>query len=1085
MCKGEGYICYCPEEKIIDKVMKAFITEDDIELGLMEILEKTHHYSIIHCNPSPDAKDTLLDGTGRTDKAQCYLPEVMKESLLAINPGVDASIIDKAIDTLTQPATESTIIDKNYIIYKAIREGLTCTFRKNGKDDFVTVRLIDFNTPSNNTFTAVNQMWIRGHYNWRRPDVLIFINGMPLVFIELKNGNIPVRQAYTKNLKSYLTDVPNLFTMNQICVLSNGLETRLGAFNAGYENFFEWLKNSEEDKIDRDSIRDNALSIKYMADSFLNKETLIDYIENFILFENKHIKIIAKNHQYLGVNNLFGSLQRREELNGKIGVFWHTQGSGKSYSMVMFARKVKRKMQGNFTFLVVTDREDLDGQILKNFIRTEVVGVSDECRPKNSENLRSFLQTNKPFIFSLIHKFGWDRVTKGNYPILSTRNDIIVMVDEAHRTQYNTLGENMRAALPNANFIAFTGTPLLGTKRLTNQWFGNYVSEYNFAQSVEDGATVPLFYSRRVPTVDLANKDLQKDMEALMKGEELNDVEMQKLENSGSRIFEVIKRDDRLEVVAQDIVKHFINRGYKGKGMVVSIDKFTAVTMYDKVQRYWLEEQKNLIKRRNDATEEEKKKIQETLDYMKTVEMAVVISEESDEVEKFQAKGLDITSHRKKMNEITPEGNDIEDRFRDPNDPLQLVFVCAMWLTGFDVPSLSTLYLDKPMKGHTLMQCIARANRCFEGKKCGLIVDYVNVFKWMKEALGSYAISPDNPEMPVKDIESLLAMLEESITMTSDFLAGEGIRIEEAFNEESLDKLDIIRKQYDRIVEKDDVKNKFKVLSSTMINLYEASKPEVFERHWTDTRFAALKYLHDLFDNTVNDEKLERAKEKMGALLNQSVSSNVLCEDKPNYGIKGSKVIDLSKLDVKDLEKELKDAEYKSVEIENLREFIEKTLQQMINRNTTRVSFSERYQGIINRYNAGSTESEDYYEQLLQLIEDLKKENNRAYEEGLTEEELEIYDLLVMGKHLTKAEDQKVKLAAKHLYDTLLTKKAELMVIEWYKDEQTKALVRDTISAELDKDLPDAYDKDSFNSKTNLLLNHFMDMSVQGYGWVA
>lgn len=531
--------------------------------------------------------------------------------------------------------------------------------------------------------------------------------------------------------------------------------------------------------------------------------------------------------------------------------------------------------------------------------------------------------------------------------------------------------------------------------------------------------------------------------------------------------------------------KHFINRGYKGKGMVVSIDKFTAVTMYDKVQRYWLEEQKNLIKRRNDATEEEKKKIQETLDYMKTVEMAVVISEESDEVEKFQAKGLDITSHRKKMNEITPEGHDIEDRFRDPNDPLQLVFVCAMWLTGFDVPSLSTLYLDKPMKGHTLMQCIARANRCFEGKKCGLIVDYVNVFKWMKEALGSYAVSPDNPEMPVKDIESLLTMLEESITMTSDFLAGEGIRIEEAFNEESLDKLDIIRKQYDRIVEKDDVKNKFKVLSNTMINLYEASKPEVFERHWTDTRFAALKYLHDLFDNTVNDEKLERAKEKMGALLNQSVSSNVLCEDKPNYGIKGSKVIDLSKLDVKDLEKELKDAEYKSVEIENLREFIEKTLQQMINRNTTRVSFSERYQGIINRYNAGSTESEDYYEQLLQLIEDLKKENDRAYEQGLTEEELEIYDLLVMGKHLTKAEDQKVKLAAKHLYDTLLTKKAELMVIEWYKDEQTKALVRDTISAELDKDLPDAYDKDSFNSKTNLLLNHFMDMSVQGYGWVA
>jgi len=1065
--------------------MKAFITEDDIELGLMEVLEKTHHYSIIHCDPSPDAKDNLFDGTGRTDKSQCYLPEVMKESLRAINPDADESLIDKAVGEIIQPATETTIIDKNYSIYKAIREGLTYSFRKDCKEDFTTVKLIDFDNPRNNTFTAVNQMWIKGQYNWRRPDVLVFINGMPLVFIELKNGNIPVRQAYTKNLKDYLKDVPSLFTMNQICILSNGLETRLGAFNAGYEFFFEWLKDTEGDKIDRESIRDNALSIKYMANSLLSKETLIDYIENFVLFENKHIKIIAKNHQYLGVNNLYGSLKRREELNGKIGVFWHTQGSGKSYSMVMFARKVNRKMHGNFTFLVVTDREDLDTQIHKNFMRTEVVGVNDECRPKNSEQLRSFLGTNKQFIFTLIHKFGWDKVTHGNYPTLSNRNDIIVMVDEAHRTQYNTLGENMRSALPNANFIAFTGTPLLGAKRLTNQWFGNYVSEYNFAQSVEDGATVPLFYSRRVPTVDLANNDLQQDMEVLMKDESLNDAEKERLENSGSRIFEVIKRDERLDVVAQDIVKHFINRGFKGKGMVVSIDKFTAVTMYNKVLKYWFEEQKNLIQLRNLSTGEEKKKIQQTLDYMLNVEMAVVISKEDGEVEKFQAKGLDITPHRKKMEAITTEGFDIEDRFKDPNDPLQLVFVCAMWLTGFDVPSLSTLYLDKPMKDHSLMQCIARANRCFGDKKCGLIVDYVNVFKWMKEALGNYAVSPDNPEMPVKDIEQLIAMLDESINMTSNFLEDEGIYIEESFNEGSLDKLETIRQQYAKILENDDVKNRFKVLSNTMINIYDSSKPEIFEMHWENTRFAALKYLHDLFKNTIDDEKLEKAKEKMAALLNQSVSTKDLDDTIPNYEIKGSKVIDLSKLDVDELHKELKVAEYWSIEVEEMKNFIEQLLKQMITRNSTRISFSERYQGIINRYNAGSTENEDYYEQLLQLIEDLKKESNRAYEEGLTEEELEIYDLLIIGKTLTKAEEQKVKLAAKNLYHTLMKKKEELMVVDWYKDEQTKALVKKAISDNLDSNLPDSYDKELFNSKINILLNHFMDMSVQGYGWVV
>lgn len=242
----------------------------------------------------------------------------------------------------------------------------------------------------------------------------------------------------------------------------------------------------------------------------LNKNRLIDYIENFILFENQRVKIIAKNHQFFGVNNLMQSVVKRKELQGKLGVFWHTQGSGKSYSMVMFARKVKRKINGNFTFLIVTDRDDLDTQIHKNFVRTEVIGDKVECQPKNSSQLREYLQSNKEFVFTLIQKFRYDKSKA--YPVLSTRDDIIVMVDEAHRTQYKDLAENMRAGLPNANYIAFTGTPLLGAKRLTNQWFGNYVSEYNFAQSVEEGSTVPLFYSRRVPTVELENNYLDDEV---------------------------------------------------------------------------------------------------------------------------------------------------------------------------------------------------------------------------------------------------------------------------------------------------------------------------------------------------------------------------------------------------------------------------------------------------------------------------------------------------------------------------------------------------------------------------------------------
>lgn len=268
------------------------------------------------------------------------------------------------------------------------------------------------------------------------------------------------------------------------------------------------------------------------------------------------------------------SVKNRKELNGKLGVFWHTQGSGKSYSMVMFARKVKRKIAGNFSFLVITDREDLDTQIHKNFVRTEVIGSKEECQPKDSKQLRDFLTTNKAFIFTLIHKFRYDKTKK--YPVLSTRDDIIVLVDEAHRTQYKDLAENMRTALPNANFIAFTGTPLLGTKRLTNQWFGDYVSEYNFAQSVDDGSTVPLFYSRRVPEVGLENDFLDDDVVDIIEEENLNEDETRLLENASSRILEVIKRDGRLDKVAQDIAYHFPRRGFLGKGMVVSVDKYTA-----------------------------------------------------------------------------------------------------------------------------------------------------------------------------------------------------------------------------------------------------------------------------------------------------------------------------------------------------------------------------------------------------------------------------------------------------------------------------------------------------------------------------
>lgn len=1076
--------------------MRNFISEDDIEQAIISELKKEpYKYNIIICNSDPSQRDDLNDGTERSSKKECILPVVLEKSLKKINPIVAQEHIDRIIKTLRQDYTGTDIVATNYKLYQQIRNCIKISVRKNGKEDFEFIKLVDFEHPENNTFTAVSQMWIQGKVYYRRPDILIFVNGLPMVFIELKNSIVKVQEAYNKNLKDYLKDIPNLFAFNQICVLSNGLETRLGAFNATYDFFFEWLKvNSEKEKLDRKSIREakkiGDSSVRYLIDGLLNKERLIDYIENFILFENQSTKIIAKNHQYLGVNNLIESVKNRKNLKGRLGVFWHTQGSGKSYSMVMFARKVKRKITGNFSFLIITDREDLDTQIHKNFVRTEVIGVKEESQPKNSAQLREYLTTNKSFIFTLIQKFRYDKNKK--YPVLSTRDDIIVLVDEAHRTQYKDLAENMRAALPNANYIAFTGTPLLGRKRLTNRWFGDYVSEYNFAQSIEDGSTVPLFYSRRVPEVGLKNDFLDDDVVDIIEEENLNDDETRLLENSASRILEVIKRDDRLDKIAQDIAHHFPRRGFLGKGMVVSVDKYTAVKMYDKVQHYWEIEKKLITQERNVApTKEKRDELTKILSYMNNVEMAVIVSEEADENVKFSRQNLDIAKHRNKMNQITSEGLDIEDRFKDSNDPLQLVFVCAMWLTGFDVSCLSTLYLDKPMKGHTLMQAIARANRVYPGKSCGIIVDYVNVFKYMKKALTDYATGDDGTEYPAKDIDKLIGYLDAAIVEANDFLESIGCGIDAVIEMGATeDRLDTLRNYFNKIVEKDSNKDKFKVILNTLINLYDASKPEIFEKDWHNERFSALLYLYGLFNSTVDDEKIKRAKMRLSQVLDGSVStddafSELVKNDSTQYVIHGTKVIDLSKINVEELRKEIKRAPYKAIEIDDLKKYIEQILQQMLSKNITRTKFSQRYRNIIDRYNAGGSENEDYYEQLIKLIEELKKENVRADAEGLTEEELEIFDLLAAGKKLSQSDEQQVKLSAKNLFKKLSENRTNLLVVDWFKDDQPLAIVKSAIEVSLNNDLPMIYDKESFQSKTNLLMNHFIDMAVQGYGWVS
>ena len=1060
-----------------------------IEQAAVELITRLYpEYEHLDCF-TPD-KEALPDGTGRTNKKQVVLPEILAKKLRDLNPDIPVDVIKRVADELCQN-THGDPLDDNYKHYQKILYGINVKYQKDGRETSATVKVIDWLEPEANSFIVASQMWIQGNIYWRRPDLIIFVNGLPLVFIELKNSNINVKNAYDKNLTDYRHDIPWLFNYNQICVLSNAMETRLGSFAAGYEHFFEWLKlTSEKENPNRTVIREDCTSLEYFITGLCEPNALLDYIENFVLFDQRKGgvikgKIIAKNHQYLGVNNAYLAFDQRGTLagdqKGKLGVFWHTQGSGKSYSMVMLARKIRRWSTGNFTFLIVTDREDLDGQIYKTFLRSGFMVEDEKCQPANSAKLREDLATNKGILFTLIHKFRYDKGKK--YPILSERDDIIVFVDEAHRTQYKDLAENMRTVLPNAQFFAFTGTPLLGSKRLTNQWFGDYVSEYNFAQSIKDNATVPLYYVKRVPEVELQNDFLESDFAEILEDENLTEAEQKRLENLYSQELEIIKRDDRLDAVAQYIAYHFPRRGFRGKGMVITVDKFTAVKIYDKVNLHWKEEIKRLNASITAATDEEKRaELKDLRNYMTGVQMAVVISEEDNEEEKFNKEGLSVISHRHRMAIVDENGFDIEDNFKDPNHPLSLVFVCAMWLTGFDAPSVSTLYLDKPMKSHTLMQTIARANRVFPGKENGFIVDFLDVFKHLKRALADYATDTEGL-MPVKGIEILLDQLNEAIQLTLAFCLDRGIDLNNVVTDtNTFKKLDYFGEYANIIVGDDETRNEFKVLSNTVESLHESLRPDIFRMEF-DPRFKeAILYLRGIVEGKIRPEALEAAKGRISDLLDQSV---LVAEGAMTYTVnEDGKEIDLSKIDLDELRAKIQKARNKNLEIVELRDFIDKKLEQMLKRNVTRSNFAERFKAIIDAYNAGGSQNDDFYEKLIRFMEELRTEEERHIKEDLTEEELEIYDLLRKDK-LTKAEEQRVKLAAKQLYETLTEMKEELFVKGWFEDAQPKERVRAVILKCLGDALPESYDREVFAVKSTVVYQHIVDQAIMGLAWAA
>ncbi|MGA7950864.1 MAG: type I restriction endonuclease subunit R [Thiobacillaceae bacterium] len=1011
------------------------------------------------------------DGTlGRETKGEVVLVERLRAALCKFNPALPPEAISNAVDELTRDRSAMSLEAANREVYRLLKEGITVSVpdREHGGQKTERLRVVDWEHPENNDFLLVSQFSVTGALYTCRPDLVGFVNGLPWVVIELKKPGVPARAAFDENLTHYKQQIPALFWSNALLIASNGTDSRVGSLTADWERWVEWKRIEREDEPRR-------VSLEVMLRGTCDRARLLDLVENFTLFsEHKAglVKILGQNHQFLGVNNAIASMLEARKLgHGRGGVFWQTQGSGKSFSMVFFAQKVLRKLAGNWTFVVVTDRVELDEQIAKTFKTTGAVSDAegDACHATSGAQLRELLRGNHRYVFTLVHKFQTPE-------LLCDRSDVIVLTDEAHRSQYDTLALNMRAALPRAMFLAFTGTPLIAGEERTKEVFGDYVSIYDFQQSIEDGATVPLFYENRTPELQLVNPDLNEDIYRLIEDADLDADQEAKLEKVLGRQYHLITRDDRLETVAADIVRHFLGRGFVGKAMVVSIDKATALRMHDKVKMHWTAETARVRKelaelaylpRGRGMTAEQAQRdlrtadLKQRLSVLTNTDMAVIVSPGQNEIQQMQKLGLDIEPHRKRMNESQPG---LDEKFKDTDDPLRLVFVCAMWLTGFDAPSCSTVYLDKPMRNHTLMQTIARANRVFPGKHSGVIVDYANVFASLEKALAIYGAGKDG-KSPVKDKQQLVEEMRKAVADATAFCAGHGVLLAEieALAAGSMERLSFIQDGMNALISPDPLRRDFFAHERLVSTLYRAVKPDPSALEFAG-RVACLTTLAEAIRATLNPNPpdISQVMNAVNGLLDESITGHEIRES-------GPPALDLSKINFEALAQRFKQSRHKNTDLEVLKTAIRAQLEKMIQLNRTRADFAEKFEVLIESYNAGSRSIEELFEELVKLSNSLNDEQERHVRENMSEEELVIFDILTRpAPELTLEERAEVKKVAHELLGRLKA----LLVLNWRQKSTARSQLKLAIEDTLDTGLPRAYTPELYGQKCSAVFEH-------------
>lgn len=1005
---------------------------------------------------------------GRESYKDILLTRYFYEALRKFNPWIHENQILEARQVLEKRLSTSSLLRVNEEKYFLIRDGIPVTVKKpNGQTEMKKAMVIDFKNPHTNYFLALRELKIHGDLYRRRTDIVGFVNGIPLLFVELKKNTVDVQNAYDDNYTDYLDTIPHLFYYNAFLILSNGTEAKVGTLGSKFEFFHEWKRLAEEDR--------GSVALETMLRGICKKENFLDLLENFILYDHSDghtAKILARNHQYLGVNEAIKAYANKNLNDGKLGVFWHTQGSGKSYSMVFFAKKVRRKMEGTPTFVILTDREELNSQISDTFENCGLLGKdikASQFIATSGDDLVRKLQGNPSFIFTLIQKFN-----KPNEKPIYPDHDIIIMSDEAHRSQYGIFADTMMKLLPTAARIGFTGTPLLSGDNITARTFGGYVSVYDFKRAVEDGATVPLYYENRgEKIVDLHNPEITNRILEAIENADIDVDQQDKLEAEFAKEIHLLTAEPRLKSIAQDFVKHYSDLWTSGKAMFVCLNKVTCVRMYKYVQDYWQAEINHIKASLKAAGQQEALELERKIKWMEDTEMAVVISQEQNEIQTFKKWGLDIKTHRTKM-----ETRELDKEFKDSKNPLRVVFVCAMWLTGFDVKCLSCLYLDKPLKAHTLMQTIARANRVSEGKSNGLIIDYIGIVKSLRKALADYTanVGGSGGLDPTVDKDELIARIIETIGKTDTFLRDRDFDLEMLIHAENFMKLSSLQEAANAVCGSLEDKKTYTTYASELNRLMKYTDRDDITGH-TRKQYEAIAAIYA----ELQKKRKHTNTTDLMIEINGIISEYVEIHHTPAMVREEPRRFDISAINFDLLRREFAKIKKKNLVLKDLEEVIRQKLDRMLFTNPDRIDYYERYQKIIDKYNSEQDRAtiEKTFMELIDLANQMSQEEQRYVREGLaSDEELSLYDMLFRDD-LSKADIKKLKEVATSLIRKIKTEIAEFD--HWTDKQETKAaidtLIRDTLWAEL----PACYDEVSISMYRQQIYEYVYTRYKDGY----